>query len=1077
MELSAERKRLLERLLRNGARALPRPAPDADGAHAVAAAAVSARPVRTEPASFAQRRLWFVEQLQQSEVPYTLHSVAHLAFAVDASCLEAAIAEIVRRHEVLRTTFALSDDEPCQRIAGRLTIPLRIVDLSHLPAAQRQEAALREMGQTVARRFDLSNGPLLRTELYRLTPTESLFLLAVHHIVFDGPSFHSFFAELQAIYAALLEGRPHALPQPRAQYADVAREQRARLTPDRIADLVAFWRAELAGTPTLELPSDRQRSRVPSFRGHLTAFTVAPAQLALLQQRAARERTTLFTVLLAGFWVALARVSGQDDFAVGLPVTGRDSAEREQAIGLFVDTVVVRADLRDDPASGELIARAHRALQRSLAHRSLPFELLVQHLSPPRELGLNPFFQVGFQLMLQAAASGEAGDADLARSSAMFDVGVDLWHQNDGLHGRVQYNSDILDRPSIDLLLAVFRAALDWLSGAECPLSELRIGDAVGRGVALSRLDGDVSASQQQSCVELIEERAAQFPDGIALQGTDHSMLYAELLARSSHLSRAILDSGVAPGSLIALDMRRSIELPLAQLAVWRAGCAFICIDPAWPGPRRQQILSEAQPRIIVDERELARLEAARPRIAECIVPDRATLAYVIYTSGSSGQPKGVQVEHGGLLNVACAQRLLLARTPGNRIAQLASSAFDASVFEILLAFAAGATLVVAPPDTLAGPDLAAFLTSQRVDTIVIPPSLLATLNPSDCPTVRLVCVAGESCPADLAERWADGREFRNLYGPAEASIWTSVGDSIVGSRVSIGRPIPNTSTFVIDRSLRTVPVGIAGELCIGGAGVARGYLDRDSLTTERFVQLPGSPAIRVYRTGDLVRQTRQGQLIFLGRIDRQIKVRGVRIEPDEIETVVRAHPLVRDAVVSARVGSDASTVLVCHVVCDGETNDTLQSCLAFARERLPRHLVPSRFIRVDVWPRTASGKIDLRALPQPDDGAAAEAKYVEPSTSTERLIAQLMAHAAHVPRVGASDDFFRVGGHSLSAALLVSQLRDHLHVDLAISDVFFHSTVSALAARIETLRALQLTEPAYEEEPLVRLPRRHELR
>ena len=1080
MELSADRKRLLALLIGPrtsvpndaGARVSP-----AQSAHTPDVSITPRVATWIAPVSFAQRRLWFLEQLQQDEVPYTLHVVQHLKFCVDPLCLERAIHEIVQRHDILRTTFVLQDEEPVQRIAATSTVPLRSVDLLHIPELDRRNEALRQMGLAVARRFELNSGPLLRTELYRLGEQESLLLLAVHHIVFDGPSFHVFFNELQAIYGSLIEGRPHSLPRPLAQYADVVKLQRERLTPERIADEVAFWRAELANTPMLDLPTDRRRAPVPTFRGRHTQVSIAPARVLGLRQRAAHEHTTLFTVLLAGLWAALARVCGQNDFAVGLPVTGRDSPEREHAIGFFVDTVVVRANLEDDPLNCELVRRAHAALQRSLSHGSLPFEMLVQHLQPERDLGINPFFQVGFQLMLRAATTDESGAPDIARSSAMFDLGIDLWLQGDGIEGRLQFNTDLFDTATIELIVAAIHSSLEWLTAPDCRLSDLTIGDTGGHVVAPSILQGDTLAYVECSCVEMIAQVAAEYPETIAITGQGASITYDEVMQRAAKLSQALLAHGATPGALIALDLRRSVDLTLMQLATWRARCTFVCTDPSWPQQRREQILSEVQPRLTVDDRVLSSLYQSLDSAPQPLWPEPGDLAYIVYTSGSSGQPKGVQVEHRGLLNTAQAQRAIFRLTPGRRVAQLASSAFDASIFETTLALCSGATLVVAPPDVIAGADLATFLSRERVDTIVIPPTLLATMEPSTCRSVRVVCVAGENCPADLAHRWRDGREFWNLYGPAEATIWATFGRRDIGAKLSIGRPIPNTSTVVVDRTMRSVPVGIAGELCIGGIGVARGYLDRAALTAERFTSQPQYGAQRLYLTGDLVRQTRDGELVFLGRIDRQIKIRGARVEPEEIEVLMRTHPLVQDALVSARSVGHDETVLVCHVQCRGNRSEALDACRRFASENLPQHLVPSRFVAVSDWPRTASGKIDVNALPMPDDESPTGNQFVEPSTPTERRVAELMAHGARVARVGATSDFFRIGGHSLSAAQLVARARAHFGIDLAIRDVFSYPTVSALSARIDTLVAQRLDVPEIEEVPLVRLPRRHEIR
>jgi amino acid adenylation domain-containing protein len=1055
MPLSEDRRHLLERRIRQGASVVtaetPGPGP------------------RTEPASYGQVRLWFLEQLQQVEVPYTLHAVQRLPFQVDRVLLERAINEIVRRHEVLRTTFGLRDEELVQHIAPEMHVALCSVDLGHLPEEQRQPEALRQMGLLIGRRFDLEHGPLLRTALYRLADTDWLLLLTVHHIVFDWPSFPVFFKELDAIYGASIAGRSHGLPTSHAQYAAFAREQRARLTPERIADEVRFWTAELAGVPMLDLPVDRPRSSTPTFRGGRRHIDIAPALVARLQRRGAQARATLFIIALAGLWAALSRLCAQDDFAVGLPVTGRDTHARQEAIGFYVDTVVVRARLDGDPTSDELVAAARAAVGRSLTHRSLPFEMLVQHLQPERDLGVNPYFQVGFQLMQYPIGPADADAMEIARSSAMFDLGIDLWMQGQGIGGRVEYKSDLFNPPTIDLFVHVFLAALEWLLEPHRRLSELRIGAGIDPRHA-SILHGQPLELVGRSCLDLIADVARRHPELPALEGNEETISYGELMGRIERLSAAIVERGVAPGSLVVVELERSPDLVCLQLALMSGRIGFACVDPAWPRERRTRIFAGARPHLVIDACEFASLQRDERGGTPPPGPDRGDVAYVIFTSGSSGQPKGVVVEHAGLLNVAYAQRHVFGLGPERRVAQLSSPTFDASIFETVLALCSGATLVVAPPGILAGEALEGFIERHAVDTVVLPPSLLATVRPGACLGLRLVCAAGESCPSDLMQRFREGCEFWNLYGPTETTIWATFGRDPCGSKVSIGRPIANLSTAVVDAAMNVVPTGVVGELCVAGVGLAQGYLNRPDLTRKSFVDdAPGLPG-RLYRTGDLVRQTDSGKLIFLGRADRQIKVRALRIEPEEVEIALRGHPEIDDVVVGAfPVGAETALVAYLQCAADGDTGAIVEDCRLLLRERLPAYMCPSHFVVLPVFPRTSSGKIDLRALPPPTDAAVPGQQYVAPATPTERQVVELMMRAAHASRVSATDDFFHIGGHSLAAVQLASRARSLFKVDVTLGDVFAHSTVSALAARID---ALVRSASAEEEAPLVRLPR-----
>lgn len=1049
------RRLLLERLIRDG--------------DTGATPQLPAATARSEPASYAQRRLWFVDQLQQLDAPYTLHAVQRLPFAVDASLLERSINEIVMRHEVLRTTFTLREGEVLQDITAKLHIPLGLVDLQSLPETRRESEALRQMSLTIGRRFDLERGPLLRPELYRLAEQSSLFMIAVHHIVFDWQSFQVFFKELDAIYRAGAAGRPHALTNSQAQYVSLAREQRARLTPQRIKEEVKFWETELAGLSMLNLPIDRPRPRVPTFQGGQRQLQLPVALVQRLQQCAIQAQATLFGVLLSGLWAALGRLCGQDDFAIGLPVTGRDTEPRQDAIGLYVDTLVTRARWSGDPTATELIAAARAALGRCLAHRALPFEMLVQYLQPVRDLGVNPLFQVGFQLMQHPLPQGDSNGADPGRSSAMFDLCIDLWPQEQEIRGRIQYSADLFDSPTVDLLIRAFEEALLWLIEGNKRLSELSF-DSGLQASQLSMINGETGALQGRSCLDLIAEAAHRHPDLPALEGSSQVLTYRELINRVDSLASAIESRDLPPGSIAIIELERSPDLICLQLALMRCRIAFSCLDPAWPIERRRGIVSEARSPLVIDAREWRGLRNANDAAPDLQPPDRSDSAYVIFTSGSTGRPKGVVIEHCGLLNVALAQRKIFGLGAGRRVAQLSSPTFDASVFETVLALCSGATLVVAPPGILVGDELERFLDASGIDSIVIPPSILTTMQTEACTSLRLICVAGESCPADLAERFSAGRAFWNLYGPTETTIWATYGRTPVGAKISIGRPIPNLRAMVIDSLSRIVPFGMVGELCVGGVGLARGYLNLDSLTRERFVQgIAGFPE-RFYRTGDLVRMTRAGELVFVGRVDRQVKVRGLRIEPEEVELVLRTDPEVDDVVVgTVPVGGEPALVAYLQ---SGTLNEALliDRCRGLVRERLPSYMSPSHYVVLKVFARSDSGKVDLKALPAPTSVSSSTQSYVELTTAAEQQVATLMQQVLQVPRVGASHDFFGIGGHSLAAAQLVSRLRAFFKVELTIGDVFAHSMVSELAAHIESLTEERPEQ--VDEVQLVRLPR-----
>ncbi|WP_457355440.1 non-ribosomal peptide synthetase [Roseateles sp. P5_D6] len=1062
MNTDEARRLLLQQLLMQHAGAAPMAVPEAPPPA-----------VRVAPASFAQRRLWFVEQLQQVQAPYTLHAVQQLFFAVDAQRLEGALRQIALRHDVLRTTFELLNDEVIQRIAPEPQLTLKQVDLAACPAGQREHEAKQRMTQTLAQRFDLRTGPLLRAELYTLGPQEALLLVAVHHIVFDWQSFQIFFQELDALYAAALQGRTAALPALPEQYAAFALAQRERLTPARIDAGLAFWRTELAGLPMLDLPLDRPRSRLPSFRGDQRTITLPAALVQRLQRRAQATQATLFTVLLAGLAAALGRVCRQQDFALGLPLTGRDTPARQQAIGFFVDTLVVRLRWADDPCSDDLLAVAREAMHRVLTHRDLPFDLLVQHLGQTRDLGVNPLFQVGFQLMQATMSQADSHGTDPARLSAMFDLCIDLWPQGDEVHGRLQFNADIFDPETVLALGQALTAALHWLAEPGLRWSALAF-DTRQPGFLPALLAGEVVPLREPSCLALIAEVATRHPDAIALEDAEGQVLsYRALLPRVQALAGALAARGAVPGTVVLLELPRSLELVLLQLAAWCAGAAFACVDPAWPAERRLGVRQRTAAPLAVDMSTVPALMAAAggPRLAW---PGPRDAAYMITTSGSTGEPKTVVVEHLGLLNVALAQRRMFGLGAGRRVAQISSPTFDASVFELAMALCSGATLAIAPPGIVAGDALSRFLQARGVDAVVIPPSLLATVEPAHCVGLHLVCVAGEACPADLAERYGVGRTFWNLYGPTETTIWATAGCAAVGARLSIGGPIANLATAVVDEQGRVVPTGMTGELCVAGAGVARGYLHAPEQTARAFIPAAAELAAlgheRMYRTGDLVRQLRQGELVFLGRIDRQVKVRGLRIEPEEIEVVLRAQSGVADVVVDA-VLLHGEPVLVAYVqTAVVDERALFDACRQRLRERLPAYMCPSHFVALASFPRSSSGKVDRASLPPPGADAAPIPTILSPASETERMLAGLIQQLLHRPHVAMDDDFFRIGGHSLAAARLAARVQAALGVELSIADVFAHSTVSTLASRVDELKS----KPAVvvDDIPLVRLPR-----
>jgi amino acid adenylation domain-containing protein len=1035
------------------------------------------------PLSYAQQRLWFLDQLQPDSPFYNVPMALRLQGELDIDALEQSLNEIVRRHETLRTTFQERHGAATQVIASELPIPLPVEDLTHLPAAEQEDAAHKLALAEVLKPFDLSKGPLLRVRLLKLADDDHIAVVAMHHIISDAWSMRVFFREMAVLYNSFSQGRPSPLPPLPIQYADYAAWQRQWLQGDVLERQMDYWRKQLEGSPgLLALPTDRPRPPVQTANGANLAFEVPPELAEQLRAFARKEGATLFMVVLAAFQVLLYRYTGQDDVSVGSPIANRNRPEIENLIGFFLNTLVLRTDLSGEPGFRELVKRVREVVMGAFAHQDLPFEMLVEELQPERDLSHTPLFQVGFTLQI---ASNEAislpslalAPVQIDSKSAKYDITLLMSEGPEGLLGNFEYNTDLFDRTTIERMAGHLLTLLDgFMADPDLPIPYAPILTSEEQELLLSTWNDTTMPAPIDRCAhELFEARVEQHPDALAVIFEEQQLTYADLNRRANQLARYLRRLGVGPETLVAISTERSPEMIVGILATMKAGGAYLPVDPTYPSERIAFMLSDAgAPIMLTQEHLLDRLpphdardvllDAEWSRIAQeeesnldrVVTPENT--AYVIYTSGSTGKPKGAALRHRGLSNLAEVQRLAFNVQEGSRVLQFAPFSFDASVWETFMALANGGTLCLARQEQLAsGQELLRLMQTMKINIVTLPPSVLTVLHPQSLPDLKVVIAAGEKCTAEIVQQWAPGRMFFNAYGPTETTVCASMYRCSPDEKRDppIGRPIGNSRLYVVDANLQITPVGVPGELVIGGVNVGRGYLNRPELTEQKFIPDPfAGPDDRLYRTGDLVRWLPDGNIEFLGRIDHQVKIRGFRIELGEIESVLRQHPGITDVVVMAReIGDDRR--LVAYLLAE-ETADLNSTELRdFIRLSLPDYMVPSHFVIMDAFPLSPAGKVDRKALPDPDSSRiATEADYVAPRTETEETLAAIAAELLAVDQVGVHDNFFELGGHSLLATQFISRVREAFDVDIELRVLFEHPTVAEIAGEIDSRRS-----------------------
>ncbi|HET6975221.1 MAG TPA: amino acid adenylation domain-containing protein [Pyrinomonadaceae bacterium] len=1042
------------------------------------------------PLSFAQQRLWFVQQMDPASSAYNMPMAFRLSGRLDVAALEWALNEIIRRHEILRTTFEVLDQQPVQMVAPSRTLKLSVTNLGSLPAPLREEEAERFANEESQRPFDLARGPLIRTTLLQLWPNEHVLLLTIHHIVSDGWSQSILMNELSVLYEARVARRASPLPELPIQYADFAEWQREWLSGAVLDQQIDYWRKHLSGAPpSLELPTDRPRPAVQSFNGARESFNLSRNLSVQLAELSRREDATLFMTLLAAFEVLLYRYTGQSDIVVGTPVANRNRKELEGLIGFFVNTLALRTDLSGDPTFRELLARVRETSLGAYANQDLPFEMLVEELRPVRDPSRNPIFQVIFALQNMPEADSHQSDliikpVDVKTGRAQFDLALDVTEFEGQIHASLIYNTDLFDAPAMQLMAEHFKVLLAGLSASvDKPISALPLlTEAESRRLLVEWNDTHAELGKEVRMQRLFETQVERTPAAIALVFEGRRVTYEELNRRANRVAHYLMGLGVGPESLVGLMMERSIEMIVGLLGILKAGGAYVPLDPASPLPRLAQILDDARISVLLtDTPSSVALPSSYQGWVSCLdvaedsfsqQPDRNppcrttgdNAAYVIYTSGSTGTPKGVLLAHRGVCNVVAALVQRFAIDSESCVLQFASLSFDASVEEIFTALTTGARLCLARRETLlSAGDLVELAQAEKVTVATMPPSLLAVLSPENFPMLETMCSAGERCPAEVAARWSKGIRFVNGYGPTETTVIATTyerGDDSTGEP-PIGRPVSNTLIYILDQALNLVPTGAAGELHIGGVGLARGYLDRPDLTAAKFIPNPFStaPGARLYKTGDVARYLPDGNVRFLGRRDEQLKLRGFRIEPGEIEAMLREHEAVLEVAVLAGEDRRGDKCLVAYVVPKIQMVVTGEELRAFAQQRVPEYMVPSSFVLLDELPLLTNGKLDRVSL------AAQSIAQVErvgtrvgPRNLFEAQLAEIWEELLQVePDV--RDNFFELGGHSLLVVQLLERVERITGKRVNVASLFNAPTIEALAQLLG--RQTNLTSPS----------------
>ncbi len=1040
--------------------------------------------------SFSQQRLWLLNQMQPNSAQYNMPAVIHLHGSLDIQALTSALNEILLRHQVLHSVYRQQEGQIYQQPLQQPALGIALEDLTagnDLSEDEKNAQIASLIDAEALKPFDLSRDLMMRAQLIKQAEQQFLLLITLHHIASDGWSTGILISELNHCYNAEVEAKPSNLLALDCQYVDYAHWQRNQLTDQALAPSLKFWKQSLTGLPAVHsLPLDRPRPAQASYRGATHRLTLSAQLSADIQRLAAENDASLFMLLHAALAAFIYRYSGQDDIAIGTPVANRTPAAVEPLIGLFVNTLVLRSDLSDPGSFKQLIGQSRQFALAAYDAAQLPFEKLVDALQPERSLSYNPLFQIMLVMQNNAQvaldfAGGIQARLEESQTQTKFDLTLNVCEGEQGISIAWEYATDIFDDETIAEMADNFEVLLSGMvSESDQPLTRLSLLTEQQQEYLQTLNAGPTLVdSPLDLCIQqLFEQQVDAHPDNLALVYQGQSVTYHQLNERANQLAHYLL-SEVGPvslnkGELIGLCSERSVDMIVAMLAILKAGCAYVPVDPSYPKGRIEHILQDSGVQLVLTQSPLLEQVDFNDRLTLCldsqsliddlalfsaenIPPARLSLtaddlAYVIYTSGSTGKPKGSLLLHSGLCNLARAQQQAFGVQSHSRVIQFASIAFDAATWEVFMALSSGAALHLLPKTLVQSADaLSAYVATEKISHATLPPALLPVLDIDAWDSVQDLVVAGEHCPLGLAKLWARGRHFYNAYGPSETTVCASIGQITADAElVHMGKPMAGVQLYVLDDALQTLPIGAAGQLYVGGCGVGRGYLNRPQLNSEKFIANPFGEG-RLYATGDLVRWLRDGNLEFLGRIDQQVKIRGFRVELGEIETILSQQSAIEECAVLAVADKSGSQQLVAYFIAEDQScsSEDLREALA---ESLPEYMLPSFFVALEAFPLTVNGKLDKRALPQPELAQQSTTSYVAASNDTEQQLIDIWQSLLQLDDIGIKHNFFEIGGHSLLAIQVISRIREALGVQLKVTDLFVHPRIESLATRVAAL-------------------------
>jgi|AGSF01.1.fsa_nt_gi non-ribosomal peptide synthase domain TIGR01720/amino acid adenylation domain len=1029
------------------------------------------------PLSFAQQRIWFLHQMDSQNPAYNESPTIRLTGSLNIEVLEQSLNAIIERHEILRTTFPMIDGKPIQKILPSLQINLLVVNLQDLPSNQIEEIIAQELQKP----FDLTQAPLVRFTLLDLGQESYILVPVIHHIIIDGWSKGIFFKELSYFYQSFLSKTPVNLPQLPIQYADFAVWQRQWLQGEILENQLNYWQKQLADAPPLlELPTDQPRPSIPTFQGHTLNFQIDPDLTDKLKTLSQRSGVTLFMTLLATFTTLLFRYSHQEDILIGTPVANRNRQEIEPLMGFFVNTLVMRNSLQGNPTFWELLQQVRQSVLGAYANQDVPFEKVVDVLQIERSLSYNPLFQVMFAL--QNAPLGDLNLPGLKATSlavenvrVKFDLSLVLeeteTEKGTYLEGFWEYSSDLFTAERITRLVGHFQTLLKGIvTNPQQQVGELPLLMEAEKQQLLVDWNQTESPYPKNKCIhQLFEEQVTKNPDAIAIIYEQESLSYQQLNQKANQLAHYLQSLGVKPDELVGICVERSPLFIIGILGILKAGAAYLPLDSNYPLERLIYMLQDSGLSVLLTQENVAnnisftaiqtiKLDHDWPIISQQdtvnpisdVKPEN--LAYIIYTSGSTGKPKGVLIAHKGVCNLITQERQLFDIKPQSRILQFASFSFDASVSEIFMALLSGASLVMGNSDSLLpGENLLNLLKKQKITLTTLPPSALTVMPPEKLPHLQTLIIGGEASSAELLSKWCQNYNLFNGYGPTESTVCTTF--ALIQSpeqKPFIGKPIGNLQVYILDPNLNPVPIGVNGELYIGGEGLAKGYLHQPTLTQSKFIANPfgNDSNSRLYKTGDIVRYSSDGNIEFINRIDNQVKIRGFRIELGEIEAVLTQHPQVRKGIVIVREDELGTKRLYAYIIPE-TTELTSGELRLFLQNKLPHYMLPAFLIFLEAFPLTTNGKIDRRALPEPEIKLDNTTNKVIPSTEIEKTLADIWQTVLGLKQVSINDNFFELGGDSILAIQIIAKA-NQAGLQITPNQLFSHQTISQLATVTE---------------------------